>query len=176
VVILDALRVKIRNEGVVRNKAGYLAIGIARDGTRDVLGLWLEQTEGAAFWLRIMTELKSRGVEDILIALIDGLAGFPEAITTVFPQTQIHHCMVTQKNGQVPRMDPIAALRRLIQPVKCLIRCLLDLIGTWTDPTRGAKALIRPLRAPNSPRMLPIQTLKHPIRVLVERRERLSYR
>lgn len=85
VVILNALRVKIRDEGVVRNKAVCLAIGIARDGTKDVLGLWIEQTEGAAFWLRIMTELKSRGIEDILIALIDGLAGFPEAITTVFP-------------------------------------------------------------------------------------------
>jgi transposase-like protein len=94
VVILDALRVKIRDEGVVRNKAVYLAIGIARDGTKDVLGLWIEQTEGAAFWLRIMTELKSRGVEDILIALVDGLAGFPDAIAAVFPQTQIHHCMV----------------------------------------------------------------------------------
>lgn len=94
VVILDALRVKIRDEGVVRNKAVYLAIGVAADGTKDVLGLWIEQTEGAAFWLRVMTELKSRGVEDILIALIDGLTGFPHAITTVFPQVQIHHCTV----------------------------------------------------------------------------------
>lgn len=94
VVILDAMRVKIRDEGVVRNKAVYLAIGVDRDGRKDVLGLWIEQTEGAAFWLRVMTELKSRGVEDILIALVDGLAGFPEAITTVFPQTQVHHCVV----------------------------------------------------------------------------------
>jgi len=94
VVILDAMRVKIRDEGVVRNKAVYLALGIDREGRKDVLGLWIEQTEGAAFWLRVMTELKSRGVEDILIALVDGLAGFPEAITTVFPQTQVHHCVV----------------------------------------------------------------------------------
>ena len=94
VVILDAMRVKIRDEGVVRNNAVYLAIGVDRDGRKDVLGLWIEQTEGAAFWLRVMTELKSRGVEDILIALIDGLVGFPEAITTVFPQTQVHHCVV----------------------------------------------------------------------------------
>jgi putative transposase len=101
VVILDALRVKIRDEGVVRNKAVYLAIGVARDGTKDVLGLWIEQTEGAAFWLRVMTELKSRGVDDILIALIDGLAGFPDAITTVFPQTQIHHCMVHLVRGSL---------------------------------------------------------------------------
>ena len=94
VVILDALRVKIRDEGVVRNKAVYLALGIDRDGQRDVLGLWIEQTEGAGFWLRVMTELKNRGVEDILVALVDGLVGFPDAITTVFPQTQVHHCVV----------------------------------------------------------------------------------
>jgi transposase-like protein len=94
VVIFDALRVKIRDEGVVRNKAVYLALGVDRDGQKDVLGLWIEQTEGAGFWLRVMTELKSRGVEDILIALVDGLIGFPEAITTVFPQAQVHHCVV----------------------------------------------------------------------------------
>jgi len=94
VVIFDALRLKIRDEGVVKNKAVYLALGVDRDGHKDVLGLWIEQTEGASFWLRVMTELKSRGVDDILIALVDGLVGFPEAITTVFPQTQVHHCVV----------------------------------------------------------------------------------
>ena len=94
VVIFDALRLKIRDEGTVRNKAVYLALGVDRDGQKDVLGLWIEQTEGASFWLRIMTELKSRGVEDILIALVDGLVGFPDAITTVFPQAQVHHCVV----------------------------------------------------------------------------------
>ena len=94
VVIFDALRVKIRDEGVVRNKAVYLALGVDRDGQKDVLGLWIEQNEGACFWLRVMTELKSRGVEDILVALVDGLVGFPDAITTVFPQAQVHHCVV----------------------------------------------------------------------------------
>ena len=94
VVIFDALRLKIRDEGVVKNKAVYLALGVDRDGQKDVLGLWIEQTEGAGFWLRVMAELKSRGVDDILIALVDGLVGFPEAITTVFPQTQVHHCVV----------------------------------------------------------------------------------
>ena len=94
VVIFDALRVKIRDEGVVRNKAVYLALGVDRDGLKDVLGLWIEQTEGAGFWLRVMTELKNRGVEDVLVALVDGLVGFPDAITTVFPQAQVHHCVV----------------------------------------------------------------------------------
>lgn len=94
VVIFDALRVKIRDEGVVRNKAVYLALGITRTGTKEVLGLWIEQTEGAKFWHRVMIELKTRGVNDILIALIDGLAGFPEAVNAVFPATQIHGCVV----------------------------------------------------------------------------------
>jgi transposase-like protein len=101
VVILDAMRVKIRDEGVVRNKAVSLALGVDRDGRTDVLGLWIEQTEGAAFWLRVMPELKSRGVEDILIALVDGLAGFPEAITTVFPQTPVHHGVVHLVRGSL---------------------------------------------------------------------------
>jgi putative transposase len=94
VVFFDALRVKIREEGSVKNKAVYLALGIQRDGTKDVLGLWIQQSEGAKFWLAVMNELKHRGVEDILIAVIDGLKGFPEAITAVFPQTQIQTCIV----------------------------------------------------------------------------------
>lgn len=94
VVIFDALRVKIRDEGTVRNKAVYLALGITTAGRKEVLGLWVEQTEGAKFWHRVMTELRARGVEDVLIALIDGLTGFPDAIHAVFPQTQIHTCIV----------------------------------------------------------------------------------
>lgn len=93
-VFFDALRVKIRDEGTVRNKAVYLALGVQPDGTKEVLGLWIEQTEGAKFWLRVMTELKNRGVGDLLIAVVDGLKGFPEAITAVFPQAQIQTCIV----------------------------------------------------------------------------------
>jgi putative transposase len=94
VIIFDALRVKIRDEGVVKNKAVYLAIGIAKDGTKDILGLWIEQTEGAKFWLKVMSELKNRGVQDALICLVDGLKGFPEAISAIFPQAQIQTCIV----------------------------------------------------------------------------------
>lgn len=93
-VFFDAIRVKIRDEGFVRNKAVYIALGILPDGTKDILGLWIEQTEGAKFWLRVMNELKTRGVGDILIAVVDGLKGFPEAITAVFPQTIIQTCIV----------------------------------------------------------------------------------
>jgi putative transposase len=93
-VFFDALRVKIRDEGTVRNKAVYLALGIRADGAKEILGLWIEQTEGAKFWLRVMTELKNRGIEDVLIAVVDGLKGFPEAITAVFPQAQVQTCIV----------------------------------------------------------------------------------
>jgi hypothetical protein len=94
VLIFDALRVKIRDEGIVRNKAVYLALGITTGGEKDVLGIWIEQTEGAKFWLKVMNELKNRGVQDVLIAVVDGLKGFPEAIHTVFPQAQVQTCIV----------------------------------------------------------------------------------
>lgn len=93
-VFFDALRVKVRDEGTVRNKAVYVALGVRIDGQKEVLGLWIEQTEGAKFWLRVMTELKNRGLEDILIAVVDGLKGFPDAITAVFPKTQVQTCIV----------------------------------------------------------------------------------
>ena len=79
-VFFDALRVKIRDEGLVRNKAVHIALGVRADGTKEILGLWLEQNEGAKFWLRVMNELRARGVEDVLVAVVDGLKGFPEAI------------------------------------------------------------------------------------------------
>ena len=85
VIFFDALRVKIRDDGVVRNKAVYLALGVLPDGTRDVLGMWIEQTEGAKFWLKVFNDLKTRGVDDILIAVVDGLKGLAEAIEVAFP-------------------------------------------------------------------------------------------
>ncbi len=93
-VFFDALRVRIRDEGTVRNKAVYLSLGVAADGTREVLGLWIEQNEGAKFWLKVMNELRNRGVEDVLIAVVDGLKGFPEAITAAFPEAQVQTCIV----------------------------------------------------------------------------------
>src|ERR1700745_1682678 len=94
VVFFDALRVKIRDEGLVKNKAVYVALALNPDGEKDVLGIWIEQTEGAKFWLKVVNELKARGVNDILIAVVDGLKGFPEAITTAFPQTTVQTCIV----------------------------------------------------------------------------------
>ena len=93
-VFFDAIRVKIRDEGLVRNKAVYLALGVAADGMKDILGLWIEQTEGAKFWLKVMNDLRNRGVADILIAVVDGLKGFPEAINSVFPKALVQTCIV----------------------------------------------------------------------------------
>ncbi len=94
VVFFDALRVKIREDAVVRNKAIYLALGILPDGHREVLGLWIESTEGAKFWLKVFNDLKTRGVGDILIAVTDGLKGIAEALGAVFPSTTLQTCIV----------------------------------------------------------------------------------
>jgi putative transposase len=94
VVFFDALRVKIRDEGLVRSKAIYLALAVLPDGTRDILGLWIEQTEGAKFWLKVFTDLKTRGCQDILIAVTDGLKGMSDALTAVFPETTLQTCIV----------------------------------------------------------------------------------
>ena len=94
IVFFDALRVKIRDEGLVRNKAVYVALALDAEGHKHVLGLWIEQTEGAKFWLKVMNDLKTRGLADILIAVVDGLRGFPEAIGAAFPETIVQTCII----------------------------------------------------------------------------------
>jgi len=94
VVFFDAIRVKIREDNVVRNKAVYLALGVRRDGAREILGLWIETTEGAKFWMKVFNDLKTRGVNDILIAVTDGLSGMPAALEAVFPHTTLQTCIV----------------------------------------------------------------------------------
>jgi putative transposase len=94
IMYLDAIQFKVRDNGHVKNKAIYLAIGLTMEGLKEVLGLWIAQTEGAKFWLQVVTELKNRGVTDIFIACVDGLKGFPEAIESVFPQTEVQLCIV----------------------------------------------------------------------------------
>ena len=96
IVIFDALRVKIRDADsrMVKNKAVYVALGVSRDGLREVLGLWIADNEGAKFWLSVMNELKNRGVQDVLIAVVDGLKGFPDAITVAFPEATVQTCIV----------------------------------------------------------------------------------
>ena len=94
IVYMDAIQFKVRDNGHVKSKAIYLAIGVTLDGLKEALGLWIAQTEGAKFWLQVVTELKNRGVTDIFIACVDGLKGFPEAIESVFPQTEVQLCIV----------------------------------------------------------------------------------
>jgi putative transposase len=94
VVFFDALRVKIRENGVVRNKAVYLALGVLADGTRDILGIWIENTEGAKFWMKVFNDMKTRGCNDVLIAVTDGLKGMGEALEVVYPQTTLQTCIV----------------------------------------------------------------------------------
>jgi len=121
VVFFDALRVKIRDDGGVSNKAVYLALGVQADGQRDVLGLWVEQTEGAKFWLKVFNDLKTRGCQDILIAVVDGLKGLADAIGTAFPRTTVQTCIVH------------------------LIRNSLDYAG-WKD-RKAVAAALRPIYA-----------------------------
>ncbi len=121
VVFFDALRVKVRDEGTVRNKAVYLALGVRPDGRKEALGLWVEQTEGAKFWLRIVNELRNRGVNDILIAVVDGLKGFPEAINAAFPRAQVQTCVVHLLRNSLAfvswqdRREVVAALKPIYQ-------------------------------------------------------------
>ena len=94
IVYLDALFVKIRDEGTVQKKAIYLALGLNLDGEKELIGLWVSKSEGAKFWLSVLTELQNRGLKDIFIVCVDGLEGFPEAIETVYPKTQVQLCIV----------------------------------------------------------------------------------
>jgi len=119
IVYLDALIVKIRDGQSVRNHACYLAIGVNTDGERDVLGMWFQRTEGAKFWLQVLTELKHRGVQDVLVCCVDGLTGFTDAIEAVFPHTWVQTCIVHQVRSSlkfVPYKDrkPVAADLRKI--------------------------------------------------------------
>lgn len=119
VVFFDALRVKIRDEATVRSKAVYLALAVLPDGTRDILGLWIEQTEGAKFWLKVFTDLKTRGCHDILIAVTDGLKGMAEALEASYPRTTLQTCIVHVLRGSLEyvgwkdRKQVAAALRHI---------------------------------------------------------------
>jgi len=142
VVFFDALSVKIRDEGVVRSKAVYLALGVLRDGTREILGVWIEQTEGAKFWMRVFADLKSRGCDDILIAVTDGLAGMPEALAAVYPATTLQTCVVHFNSAE-------SRLRGLERPEAAGGRPAADLHGTVRrDRARRARDLCdRPVGA-----------------------------
>ncbi|WP_426811447.1 IS256 family transposase [Pseudomonas sp. WOUb67] len=119
VIFFDALRVKIREEGLVRNKAIYLVLGVLPDGTRDILGIWIENTEGAKFWMKVFNDLKTRGVEDVLIAVTDGLKGMPEALSAVFPETTLQTCIVhlIRNSLEYAAWDKRRALAKELKPI-----------------------------------------------------------
>jgi len=119
VVFFDALRVKIKEDAVVRNKAIYLALGVRRDGSREILGLWIEGSEGAKFWMKVFNDLKTRGVEDILIAVTDGLKGMPEALGTVFAATTLQTCIVhlIRNSLEFASWKERKALARALRPI-----------------------------------------------------------
>jgi putative transposase len=131
-VFFDAIRVKIRDESLVRNKAVHVALGVRADGAKEVLGLWIEQNEGAKFWLRVMNELRSRGVEDILLAVVDGLKGFPDAIVAVFPEAQVQTCIVHLLRGSLAFVS-FADRKLIAAELKGIYRA--------TDAAAGEKAL-----------------------------------
>jgi len=111
IVYLDCIHVKVRDSGAVRVKAVYLALGVNLRGEKELLGLWIAQTEGAKFWLQVVTELKNRGVNDIFIVCVDGLKGFPDAIATVFPHADVQLCLVHMvRHSLIPSRMPASCL------------------------------------------------------------------
>jgi putative transposase len=138
VVFFDALRVKTREDNVVRNKAVYLALGVRRDGTREILGLWIETTEGAKFWMKVFNDLRTRGVLDILIAVTDGLSGMPQAVEVVFPKTTLQTCIVHLIRNSLDYASwkdrkPLAAVLRPIDEAagKLIWLALRNITADW---------------------------------------------
>ena len=149
VIFLDALVCKVRDGGSVKNKAAHLAVGVDVEGRKEVLGIWIETTEGAKFWLRVMNELKARGVEDVLIAVCDGLTGLPEAINAVWPATKVQTCIVHLIRASLRWVNykdrkRVAAQLRLIYsaPTEAAARDALDALED-SDIGREYPAIVR---------------------------------
>jgi putative transposase len=151
IVYLDALYVKMRHEGRVENRAVYVAIGVDLDGRKDVLGLWTGGNEGAKFWLAVLTELKNRGVKDILITCIDGLKGFPQAIETVFPETRVQLCIVHMVRASLHYVN-WKERKRVATDLKAIYRAaterqagqeLADFVAKWGDKYQAIGKLWR---------------------------------
>src|SRR6266853_519420 len=141
IMYLDAIQFKVRDNGHVRNKAIYLAIGVTMEGFKEVLGLWIAQTEGAKFWLQVVTELKNRGVTDIFIACVDGLKGFPEAIESVFPQTEVQLCI-----AHPPEIRKIIYTTNAIESLNMSLRKVTKARGSFPNDEAVSKLLYLALR------------------------------
>jgi putative transposase len=137
ILYLDALMIKIRDGQAVRNFACYLAIGVNLEGDRDVLGIWFQKTEGAKFWLQVLTELKQRGVEDVLVCCVDGLTGFPEAIEAVYPKTWVQTCLVHLVRSSL-RFVPYKDMRAVAKDLKAIYTAV-DRDHAWEQLERFAE-------------------------------------
>jgi len=159
ILYLDCIHIKVRDTGAVRVKAVYLAIGVNLSGHKEVLGLWIAQTEGAKFWLQVVTELKNRGVQDIFIACVDGLKGFPEAIEVVYPKASVQLCIVHMVRNSLnfvswkTRKEVAADLRLIYQSatVEDAEQRLSEFEGKWDSQ----HAPIAQLWRRNWPRVIP---------------------
>jgi len=171
IVFFDAIRMKIRDEGHVINKAAYLAIGVGIDGLKDVLGIWIEKNEGAKFWLSVFTELKNRGLQDVLIACVDGLKGLPEAIESVFPEAEIQLCIVHMVRNSLKfvsykdRKKIAADLKNVYRSstVDQAEEALKDLEKTWD----GRYPMISKSWRSNWPRIIPFFAYSEDIRKVI---------
>jgi putative transposase len=132
VIFVDAIVCKVRDAGTVKNKAAHLAVGVGADGKKEVLGIWVEHTQGAKFWLRVMNDLKSRGVEDVLIVVCDGLTGLPAAIEAVWPEAVVQTSSVHHGGGgKVPSVTRAVSVRTCADVLPSRSRCRSVRLGRW---------------------------------------------
>src|SRR5436190_1771393 len=141
VIFLDALVLKIREGGTVQRRACYLALGVTVEGDRDVLGMWFQETEGAKFWMQVLTDLKTRGVRDILICCVDGLTGFPEAIEAIFPKTTVQTCIVHLIRSSL-RYVPRREREQVARDRKPVYLALQNAVPQWTRTRNWTTALL----------------------------------
>ena len=157
---LDAFIIKVRHEKRVINKSCYLVIGIGADGQKEALGFWIAETEGAKLWLGILTELRNRGVQDILIACVDGLKGFPESIESVYPQTRVQACLVHMVRSSLNYVGykdrrPVAAALKRIYASSTIEEAELELTAFEEEYGKRFPAIVRSWRS-NWERVIPL--------------------
>jgi len=171
IVFFDAVRMKIRDEGRIVNKAAYLAIGIDMDGIKDVLGIWIEKNEGAKFWLSVFTELKNRGMNDVLIACVDGLKGLPEAIESVFPHAEVQLCIVHMVRNSL-KFVSYKDRKKIASDLKTIYRATTveqaeEALGDFEEKWDGRYPMISKSWRANWSRIIPFFSYSEDIRKVI---------
>jgi putative transposase len=171
VVWLDALVIKVREQGMVVNKSAYLAVGLTLDGKKEVLGLWLETTEGARFWLKVMTELRNRGVQDLLVVCCDGLKGFPQAIEAAFPKAVVQTCLVHQVRHSLAFV-PYQHRRQVAADLRAIYTAeteaaALEALGEFEEKWSGKYPTIAPSWRSNWERLSPFLSFPPELRRMI---------